>query len=674
MNKLLTIVLALTLITSAYGLDQKNNETNNLNKVDFTSPKLELETFSNNKNNSTQDLLKGTPLLRFERFYFMHYSRSNPIDWDPSTNALGIAINERQFLPNAFDGSKLYMLRTTNNGDSWDSVHVYRNPDIGPFYPSLAFSNVTKSSNIEDLSYVMYAPQTTKKVNGTWGNGQGGTFSIYDKSIGETPEPINKVSPDNGFPPDNQDWGNLLLNTNEVTNTVYGYGTLDPRTANDQFGYYGFWGFNFESQEVIDNIPQEWWANKFRDPGSKTSSWNGQMVIAYDDQGTLFAGVNNRHFENAEPRLLGISKSTDGGDNWSAFELMPELTLNSILDNHPGYTSVGVMNPYAGNAMFSTGTGKVSFIAEIIIGGENLPSLAFLAELQYDNGLFSVKEIAELESSGPSVTLEHSSTRDDTTAWAIRYQPSTYGNNIQIAKTADGEKLLLMYIDAVKGKTIPLNPPVQVYMDVRDQLTNEPVEEQQMLDTILQYDIFSIVYDFNTGKWGEPVNITDDETVETLFNIPNVIPDVKNVPILTYETTETSYRLNKFNFPEPIKDMLIDWGTILNYASIDATKTQTKSSVDRTLDFNVELGNVSPNPAINTNNVEISFSVEKLSNVSLSLFDNMGNKVSTILNNVMLEADNKTKNVDISNLSSGTYYYQLTVNGVAFTKKMVVVK
>ena len=120
--------------------------------------------------------------------------------------------------------------------------------------------------------------------------------------------------------------------------------------------------------------------------------------------------------------------------------------------------------------------------------------------------------------------------------------------------------------------------------------------------------------------------------------------------------------------------MLIDWGTILNYASIDATKTQTKSSVDRTLDFNVELGNVSPNPAINTNNVEISFSVEKLSNVSLSLFDNMGNKVSTILNNVMLEADNKTKNVDISNLSSGTYYYQLTVNGVAFTKKMVVVK
>ena len=679
MNKLLTMILALTIVTTTYGLDQNNNvQTNLLTNIDYTSPKLELETITNRKNNSTQKLNNTSQLLRFERFYFMHYSRSNPIDWDPSTNAIGIAINERQFTPTSFDGSKLYMLRSTDMGGSWDSVHVYRNPDIGPFYPSLAFSNPTKSSKIEDLSYVMYAPQTTEKTNGAWGNGQGGTFSIYDKNIGDSPEPIDQDAPDSGFPPDVQDWGNLLLNTNEATNTVYGYGTLDPRTENDQYGYYGYWGFNFESQDITGNIPKEWWANKFRDPGAKTSSWNGPMSVTNDDQGTLFAGVNNRHFENAEPRLLGISKSNDGGDNWSAFELMPELTLNSILDNHPGYTSVGIMNPYAGNAMFSTGTNKVSFIASVIIGGTDLPALAYLTEFKYDNGLFSLTEIAELESSGPFVTQEHSTTADDTTKWDIRYRASTYGNNIQIAKTADGDKVLLMYIDAVKGKNIVLDPPIQVYADGTDPLTNDPIVVQQMLDTLLQYDIFSVVYDMNTGKWSKATNITNDESVETLFNIPNVIPDINNVPILTYQTTSSSYRLNKFNFPQPIKDMLVDWGTILNFTGkLDATKAQSGAggtSVVNELNFNVELGNVSPNPAVNTDIVSISFSVEKLSTVSLSLFDNMGNKVSTVLNESMIQADNKTLDANISNLASGTYYFQLSVNGVTFTKKMVIVK
>ncbi|MER3329979.1 MAG: T9SS type A sorting domain-containing protein, partial [Candidatus Kapaibacterium sp.] len=629
--------------------------------IDYTSPKLELESYSNSKNNKTQKLNASQPLLRFERFYFMHYSRSNPIAWDPSTNAVGIAINERQFLPGAFYGSKLYMLRTTDAGQSWDSVHVYRNPDIGPFYPSLAFLNADKSSNIEDLSYVMYAPQTTEKTNGTWANGSGGTFSIYDKSIGENPEPIDQDAPTTGFPPDNQHWGNLLLNSNDVTNSIYGYGTLDPVTENDQFGYYGYWGFNFETQAITSNIPKEWWANQFRDPGSKTSSWNGQMVVTNDDQGTLFAGVNNRHFENAEPRLLGISKSTDGGDNWSKFELMPELTLNSILNNHPGYTTVGITNPYSGNAMFSRGTDKVSFLAEVIITGTDLPALAFITELKYDNGLFSLTEIAELETTGPFVTLEHSSTRDDTTQWAIRYQASTYGNNLQVAKTADGDKLVLMYIDAVKDSGFPLESPVQVYLDVRDPLTNDIVEQQDVLDSILQYDIFSVVYDMNTGEWGDPVNITNDRNVETLFNIPSVIPDVENVPILTYETTETSFRLNKFNFPNAIKEMLIDWGTVLKYThNLDATSSQGPlNSVKESLDFKVELGNAYPNPAVNTDNVEISFSVEKLSTVSLSLYDNLGNKVSTILNESLIQADNKTLNANISNLNSGTYYYQL---------------
>jgi type IX secretion system substrate protein len=679
MNKLLTIILAIAITTTAYSVDKYDNVSINQNeKIDYTSPKLEVETISNKKNNSTQDLNDANVIRLFERFYFMHYSRSNPIAFDPSTNAIGIAINERQFLQSgAFDGSKLYMYRTLNYGDTWDSIHVYRHPDIGPFYPSLAFINIEKSSKIEDLSYIMYAPQTTEKINGVWGSGQGGTFSIYDKSIGTEPEPINQDAPESGFPPDDQVWGNLELKTNEVTNTIYGYGRLSPLTSNDQFGYYGYWGFDFDDQGIVSNIPKEWWANKFRDPNDKERTFNGPISVTNDDQGTLFASVNNRHFANSEPFLLGISKSTDGGDNWTDFEVIPELTRNSILDYHPGYTTAQFFNTFAGGAMFSTGTNKVSTIAEVIISGEGLPNLAFITEIKYDNGVFSLTEIVELETSGPYTTQQHSSTIADTNSWAIRYEPSRFGNNLQVARTVDGDKLVLMYIDGVKESQYALDRPVNIFLDVRDPLTNEFIEQPGILDSILQYDIFSVVYDMNTGTWGEAVNITNDKDVEVLFNIPNIIPDVKNVPILTYETATTSYRLNKFNFPKEVRDMLIDFFTFVNFTpKLDVTKTQDPiGSVDKQLDFNVEFGNVSPNPAVNTDMVEVSFSVEKLSTVSLAMYDNMGNRVSTLLNNRLTQANNNnTLNANISNLNSGTYYLQLTVNGVSFTKKMVIVK
>ncbi|PKL81326.1 MAG: hypothetical protein CVV25_00885 [Ignavibacteriae bacterium HGW-Ignavibacteriae-4] len=669
MNKLLTILIFLGMTGLVVAKDINTSQNAHIPyRIDPNEQPAEYEIPNYvSKNNSVQDL-PGKSLERFQRFWWSHYVTSTPITYDPTTKAVGILVTNAVYdAQNQFNGTKVFMYRTTDNGGTFDSINVFRNRLKSVLFGSVSYLNSTKSNDPNDLSYVACFQKVWKDLTNDPDDGT--IFAVYDKSFGEEPEYVEELSPGFGNPPDAQNWNNLSLKTNEAKNTVYGFGTLSPKSANDQYGYYGYWRFDFTEQFNYGSIPSQWWANKFRASDSKTSSWNAPMQIVADETGTLYAAVNNRHFENSEPRLLGISKSLDNGDTWSDFEIMPDNILNSILDKHPGYTDVGVISPYTKNAMFSRGIGKVSFLANIIVFGTDLTSIAILCELTYDNGVFGIKEITELETGGPMVAYKEATTPFDPNVYTIRYTESWFGNNFQVATTVDGDKVLAMWIDAKKGVTIPIDP-VQVTTSQTSSLTGQPEDVVITLDTILRYDIYSSVYDMNSGNWSQAVNITNDDSVDIYFNMPSIIPSVTKVPFLSYKNIRTN-RTNQFNFPKEIIQMLIDDVTILNYSEIDATKSQ--ASVEKELDFNVTLGDAYPNPAVNANSVGITFTIDELAVVTLELFDNMGKKVETIFNDKST-IGYKAINANISNLNSGTYYYQLSVNGVSFTKKLVIVK
>lgn len=77
-----------------------------------------------------------------------------------------------------------------------------------------------------------------------------------------------------------------------------------------------------------------------------------------------------------------------------------------------------------------------------------------------------------------------------------------------------------------------------------------------------------------------------------------------------------------------------------------------------------------PNPA--SQNTTISFSIADKNNVVVSVYDVLGNIVSTISQINELEKGSHSINLNTSNLASGIYYISLTVNGVKETKKLVV--
>lgn len=80
--------------------------------------------------------------------------------------------------------------------------------------------------------------------------------------------------------------------------------------------------------------------------------------------------------------------------------------------------------------------------------------------------------------------------------------------------------------------------------------------------------------------------------------------------------------------------------------------------------------NVFPNPA--TSNVSITFNIVEKNKVSITVYDILGNTVSTLSQSNDFEKGNNVITLNTSNLSSGIYTIALEVNGSKETKKLVI--
>ena len=69
----------------------------------------------------------------------------------------------------------------------------------------------------------------------------------------------------------------------------------------------------------------------------------------------------------------------------------------------------------------------------------------------------------------------------------------------------------------------------------------------------------------------------------------------------------------------------------------------------------------------------IKFSVPKLTEVKLTVYDALGKEVTTLVNN-SLEAGNYNIEWNASNNASGIYFYKLETNEYVNVKKMILVK
>ena len=78
-----------------------------------------------------------------------------------------------------------------------------------------------------------------------------------------------------------------------------------------------------------------------------------------------------------------------------------------------------------------------------------------------------------------------------------------------------------------------------------------------------------------------------------------------------------------------------------------------------------------PNPF--NPNTRISYRLNKNSKVLLQIFDTLGNEITTLVNESQNEGEHESEFTG-NNLSSGVYFYKLTVNETSQTRSMILVK
>lgn len=81
---------------------------------------------------------------------------------------------------------------------------------------------------------------------------------------------------------------------------------------------------------------------------------------------------------------------------------------------------------------------------------------------------------------------------------------------------------------------------------------------------------------------------------------------------------------------------------------------------------------VYPNPA--SQNVNIAFSIVEKNKVTITIYDVLGNTVSTLSQASTFDKGNNSINLNTSELASGIYYVSLVVNGSKQTKKLIISK
>jgi hypothetical protein len=79
-----------------------------------------------------------------------------------------------------------------------------------------------------------------------------------------------------------------------------------------------------------------------------------------------------------------------------------------------------------------------------------------------------------------------------------------------------------------------------------------------------------------------------------------------------------------------------------------------------------------PNPFNPSTN--ISFTIPKANNVTLSVYNVLGQKVATLMNNQLMNAGVHNVSFDARNLASGVYFYRIQAGSFVSSKKMMLIK
>jgi hypothetical protein len=612
------------------------------------------------------------------------YYDNTPLVYEPKSNTLFLVQTNRGLVKSTDDRMTgfIYLYWSQDNGSTWERETIFGKDStvakgMVPVNMSLSVTNPTGGSDPSTFNYVVfgrlfqYNPKSKKYDN------KGGYYLLNSgKGFDGFEPPYNEEGPLTNNPGTNQIWSGAKMFSSEGNGTHYMflYGTLSPK-PNQQYGMYGFGFVGMKNGGISDLnsfVPDAWGPQKWRQSPNLNSSYNAPLNVDVDEEGTLYAAFNNIFSDDIENRVLGISKSVDNGNTWSAFDRMPLSAITDYLNQYDSKLAF-ISDPYTSNGFAVTGKNKYSFVGTMVNYTNNNDTLVKFVEISSDNGTWSIKQIGD--NSRYLVRLLHDTTDTDVdTVVKEGFYENPRGCEIQLAKTADGQNMVCKYI--VNRSTLSaLNPVVTL------------AGGNAQIDSILTTDIYYSYRSLSQSTWSEPKTITNDEWMNKVTWIPNIVPSLTEIPIIEHTTVQfinpANERLkNKYPYwlQNYVTDPLIRNLILLaTFNAITGSSVRNESiqvgpgtSVDDQLMPDFKLFDIYPNPVSGI--ASLSYNLEMPANVKIELYNALGEIVKVISESKSMDLGFFNVSFDVSDLPVGTYYYTLTANGRAITKLMNIIR
>jgi hypothetical protein len=335
------------------------------------------------------------------------YDANTPFVYEPKSHTLFVVQTTRGLAAQTDDRMTgfVFLYWSQDGGATWSKETIFGNnlataKGLVPVNMSLAVLNPNNKTNPADFNYVVFGRlfqynATTKEYDN-----KGGFYLLSDGTGGfDTFEQYPEEGPLTNNPGTNQIWSGAKMISTEAGGSpyIYAYGTLSPK-PNQQYGMYGFGYIGMEGGAVSDLgsvIPNVWGPQNWRSTGDFNSSYNGPMYMDVDEEGTLYAAVNNIFADDQENRVVAISKSTDKGATWSAFDRMPASVITNYLSMY-GFENAFQPKAYNTSGFAVTGKDKFSFVCTFrnVISVDAGTFNDMFVEIYKENGAWQIRQIS----------------------------------------------------------------------------------------------------------------------------------------------------------------------------------------------------------------------------------------------------------------------------------------
>jgi len=384
-------------------------------------------------------------------------------------------------------------------------------------------------------------------------------------------------------------------------------------------------------------VPPQWASNVFREVDQPGTGRFSQQVdfgpISGDDM--YMACYGNFIVESVSKNKPAVSFSTDKGDTWSDFNIIPNSVIQVYAETEYGITTSNSENP-ADSIIFDWQTksfimqsnGDFCYIMKALIANFGARETKIIEVYNEDNR-WGIRTIADV--TGAYITYA-----DVLNDLQERQNPSDI--ELQGAITFDGTKLVAKWVDLIGY---------------------EP--DMGNFETT---DIFVSTREIGQSSWSESMNITNSEEIDRSTMLPNYVPnDLRDIPLLKmrsiiYSENADQIRAAQFNAGD-LQHLIVG-------------HFDTEVSVENQKEINsFEILSMYPNPA--DQDVTILFTTDNYGTCTVDLYDVMGKKLQeNVVRN--LSSGERYITLNTSTLPVGTYYVSLRLNGQSVTKVLNVIR